>query len=76
MKSSNDLRTSLRAIDHKGYPAYKSLAGSYQFERFILTIDHVQGDPFASPSRFFTDSLDFLLLIWILRTHGSRWQII
>ena len=50
MKSSNDLRTSLRAIDHKGYPAYKSLAGSYQFDRFILAIDHVQGDPFASPS--------------------------
>ena len=50
MKSSNDLHTSLRAIDHKGYPAYKSLAGSYQFENFILCIDHVQGDPFASPS--------------------------
>ena len=50
MKSSNDLHASLRAIDHKGYPAYKSLAGSYQFENFILCIDHVQGDPFASPS--------------------------
>ena len=51
MKSSNDLHASLRAIDHKGYPAYKSLAGSYQFENFILCIDHVQGDPFAAPSR-------------------------
>lgn len=50
MKSSNDLRIALRAIDHKGYPAYKSLAGSYQFSNFILVIDHVQGDPFASPS--------------------------
>lgn len=50
MKSSNDLRTALRAIDHKGYPAYKSLAGSYQFGSFLLSIDHVQGDPFASPS--------------------------
>ena len=50
MKSSNDLRTMLRAIDHKGYPAYKSLAGSYQFGNFVLVIDHVQGDPFASPS--------------------------
>ena len=80
MKSSNDLRTSLRTIDHKGYPAYKSLAGSYQFDRFILAIDHVQGDPFASPSslhvKIFTDRLDFLLLIWILRMHGSRWRII
>jgi len=58
MKSSNDLRTSLRAIDHKGYPAYKSLVGNYQFERFILAIDHVQGDPFASPSSLHLDSAD------------------
>lgn len=50
MKSSNELRTSLRSIDHKGYPAYKSLAGSYQFGSYGLFIDHVQGDPFASPS--------------------------
>ncbi len=50
MKSSNDLRTALRAIDHKSYPAYKSLAGSYQFGNYSLFIDHVQGDPFASPS--------------------------
>ena len=57
MKSSNDLRTSLRAIDHKSYPAYKSLAGNYQFERFILAIDHVQGDPFASPSSLHVEIL-------------------
>ncbi len=50
MKSSNELRTLLRSIDHKGYPAYKSLAGSYQFGSYGLFIDHVQGDPFASPS--------------------------
>ncbi|MBR5421180.1 MAG: ABC-ATPase domain-containing protein [Lachnospiraceae bacterium] len=36
--------------DHKSYPAYKSLAGSYQFPGFTLSIDHVQGDPFAAPS--------------------------
>ena len=50
MKSSNELRTLLRSIDHKSYPAYKSLAGAYHFGSFILSIDHVQGDPFASPS--------------------------
>ena len=50
MKSSNELRTLLRSIDHRGYPAYKSLAGSYQFTGYSLHIDHVQGDPFASPS--------------------------
>lgn len=50
MKSSNELRTLLRSVDHKSYPAYKALAGAYQFGSFVLVIDHVQGDPFASPS--------------------------
>lgn len=50
MKSSNELRSMLRSVDHKSYPAYKSLAGIYQFPHFTLSIDHVQGDPFASPS--------------------------
>ena len=47
MKSSNELRTLLRSVDHKSYPAYKALAGAYQFGSFVLVIDHVQGDPFA-----------------------------
>ena len=55
MKSSNDLRTLLRSVDHKSYPAYKSLAGSWQFPLYTLTIDHVQGDPFASPSSLHTE---------------------
>ena len=42
MKSSNELRTMLRSIDHKSYPAYKSLAGTYQFGTYLLSIDHVQ----------------------------------
>ncbi len=50
MKSSNELRSLLKSIDHKGYPAYKSLTGCYQFSDYQLYIDHVQGDPFASPS--------------------------
>ena len=41
----------LRAVDHKSYPAYKDLRGTYSFGSFTLGIDHVQGDPFASPSR-------------------------
>ena len=45
------LGTLLQSIDHKGYPAYKSLRGSYQFGNYQLNIDHVQGDPFAAPSR-------------------------
>ncbi len=50
MQSSRDLQNQLRSIDHKGYPAYKSLRGSYQFNGYQLNIDHVQGDPFAAPS--------------------------
>ncbi|MDO4296715.1 MAG: ABC-ATPase domain-containing protein [bacterium] len=51
MISSNELRQRLQSIDHKSYPAYKALAGSYLFQGFSLSIDHVQGDPFAAPSR-------------------------
>ncbi|GFI32162.1 hypothetical protein IMSAGC013_03561 [Lachnospiraceae bacterium] len=51
MKTSNDLRELLTRIDHKGYPAYKDTRGSYQFEGYVLSIDHVQGDPFAAPSK-------------------------
>ncbi len=51
MKSSEELRAGLRAIDRRSYPAYKSLAGSWSFGRYILNIEHVQGDPFAAPSQ-------------------------
>lgn len=51
MKRSGELLQLLKSIDHKGYPAYKSLAGSYDFNDYVLSIDHVQGDPFAAPSR-------------------------
>ena len=50
MQTSKDLQNQLKSIDHKSYPAYKSLRGSYQFPDFVLNIDHVQGDPFAAPS--------------------------
>ena len=40
----------LRQSDHKPYPAYKSLKGRYRFPFYQLSIEHVQGDPFASPS--------------------------
>ena len=51
MKTGEDLRRSITGIDHKSYVMYKNLAGSYQFRNYILQFDHVQGDPFASPSR-------------------------
>lgn len=51
MKTSEDLKQILERIDHRGYPAYKDTRGAYQFGTYILGIDHVQGDPFAAPSR-------------------------
>ncbi|TCT23335.1 putative ABC-class ATPase [Melghiribacillus thermohalophilus] len=45
------LRSSLKQMDGKGYKAYKSLQGRYQYSRFKLMVDYVQGDPFASPSK-------------------------
>lgn len=44
-------RNLLDRIDRKSYPAYKDTRGSYDFGMFILNIDHVQGDPFAAPSK-------------------------
>lgn len=51
MQSSTELKSLLNRIDHRGYPAYKDTRGAYQFPGYILSIDHVQGDPFASPSK-------------------------
>jgi predicted ABC-class ATPase len=51
MASKDDLKKILERIDGKGYKAYKDIEGSFDFGPFTLHIDHVQGDPFASPSR-------------------------
>ncbi|MGC1120434.1 MAG: ABC-ATPase domain-containing protein [Candidatus Methanofastidiosia archaeon] len=51
MKSAQDLNKSLQRIDGRGYKAYKSIQGVYDFTTYVLFIDYVQGDPFASPSR-------------------------
>lgn len=50
MFTSQQLRQQLSSIHRKSYPAYKTLKGIYDFKHFLLSIDHVQGDPFASPS--------------------------
>jgi predicted ABC-class ATPase len=51
MKTQRDLQTTLRRIDGRGYKAYKDIQGIYRFPNLVLFIDHVQGDPFAAPSR-------------------------
>ena len=51
MQTSADLKNLLARIDRRGYPAYKDTRGAYQFPGYVLSIDHVQGDPFAAPSK-------------------------
>jgi predicted ABC-class ATPase len=51
MNNEDQLRRILSSIDGRGYKAYKDIEGFYEFSNFNLYIDHVQGDPFASPSK-------------------------
>ncbi len=50
--SDKSLRSTLLNLDGASYKAYKEIRGNYQFPDFTLIIDYVQGDPFASPSKF------------------------
>ena len=45
------LRETLRKIDGRGYKAYHDIRGSWSLDGMTLVVDHVQGDPFAAPSR-------------------------
>lgn len=51
IRPSAELKHILERIDRRSYPAYKDTRGAYQFAGYTLWIDHVQGDPFAGPSR-------------------------
>ena len=51
MRDESDLRDQLRRIDGRGYPAYKDLRGAWELGELTLFLDHVQGDPFAAPSK-------------------------
>ncbi|RMG69460.1 MAG: ATPase [Nitrospirae bacterium] len=51
MKGIAEIKRILRLIDEKGYGAYKELKGSYDYEKFILIVDTIQSDPFATASR-------------------------
>ncbi|MCG6986808.1 MAG: ABC-ATPase domain-containing protein [Gemmatimonadetes bacterium] len=51
MRSAQDLAERVRALDGRGYKAYGAVGGSWAFEDFTLHVDHVQGDPFAAPTR-------------------------
>jgi len=51
MPSLHELADALHLLDGRGYKSYKRIAGEYDAGAFRLLIDHVQGDPFAEPSR-------------------------
>ena len=51
MQTQNELVQALTKMDSKPYPAYKAIKGRYQYQDYELLIDHVQGDPFAIPSK-------------------------
>lgn len=52
MPAPKELINQVTSLDGKGYKAYKILQGkSFTFDLFQLTFEHVQGDPFAAPSR-------------------------
>ncbi|MEO0870194.1 MAG: ABC-ATPase domain-containing protein, partial [Cyanobacteria bacterium J06642_11] len=51
MTLASVLERQLQQLDGQSYSAYKRLKGRYQFSTFTLTLAHVQGDPFAAPSR-------------------------
>lgn len=51
MPRSADLRALLLSLDDRGYRSYKRIGERYEYEGFTLRVDHVQGDPFADPSR-------------------------
>ncbi|SKC40216.1 ABC-ATPase domain-containing protein [Maledivibacter halophilus] len=51
MKTQDNLQNLLFRIDGKGYKAYKDIKGKYKFKNYTLSIDSVQGDPFAAPSK-------------------------
>jgi predicted ABC-class ATPase len=48
---ADDLERTLSRIDGRGYKAYRDIRGAYDFGDLTLCVDHVQGDPFAAPSR-------------------------
>ena len=51
MKNYRELEKMLISLERKSYSAYKSLKGEYKYDNYILSIDHVQSDPYAPPSK-------------------------
>lgn len=51
MKDHQILKQLLIELEGCSYRDYKGVRGDYAFPTFQLSVDYVQGDPFAAPSR-------------------------
>jgi predicted ABC-class ATPase len=51
MPDHEALQGLLRRIDGRSYPAFRDLRGRWRLGRITIEVDHVQGDPYAAPSR-------------------------
>ena len=51
MPQIQQLQSTLQQIDGAGYKAYKRIEDTFRFPDGLLAVDHVQGDPFAAPSK-------------------------
>lgn len=62
----------LERIDGRGYKAYNDIKGRYKYNFFTLVVEHVQRDPFASPSllRIFMDDMTFP--VELLKNNGQK----
>ena len=49
--SDRDLIRALHQLDGRSYPGYKSVLGMWDFGSFSLSIDRIQADPYAPPSK-------------------------
>lgn len=51
MRPLDQLARTVAQLDGRGYPGYKQIGGPWGDDALVLALDHVQGDPFAAPSR-------------------------
>ncbi len=51
MRPLEQLARTLAQLDGRGYPGYRQASGPWGDQDVMLALDHVQGDPFATPSR-------------------------
>jgi predicted ABC-class ATPase len=50
VRTAEALKSAFAKINGRSYKAYKALQGVYHFPGFRLVFDHIQSDPYASPS--------------------------